>query len=465
MRHVEQAADAVLDLLIELAIDARRTPARPAARHAASRMILDAVGCAFGGFHDEVPALVRAFAARRRQPGGSHILGTYTEVSADSAAFANATMVRFLDFNDTYVSTAGVGHPSDYIPAVLSAAESTGPMPGTHVLDAVVLTYEVFCRLTDLSNLGVDHWDHVVNGAVASAVGAAHVMGLPVPQLRHAIALAVVPNLALMATRLNDVSMWKGCASGNAARNALVAVELAASGLTGPAQPFTGRGGLFPALGQDPRFESWERDTAAILDCDLKRFPAGYFSQSAVQAALDLRAEGLTAEDVAQIEIGTFAFGANVMAGDLQKWKPASRETADHSLPYVVAHALNEGSLDADSYSPAALSNPATRRLLDCLTVIRDSDSDAAWPDASRNRVTVRLKDRQESTASVTHYLGHHANPMSDSEIEDKFTRQTRPVLGEVATGRLASTVWALEQDQSVTALFAASVPGQEVGG
>jgi len=456
------AADPVLDLIVDLAMQARRTSPPAEARHAAARMMMDALGCAFGGYHDDVPALVRSFAARRPQAGGTHIVGTDLRVSADVAAFTNAVMVRYLDLNDTYVSTAGVGHPSDYIPAVLSAAETAGPTPGQDVLDGVVLTYEVFCRLTDVTRLGVERWDHVLNGAVASAVGAAHVLALPPELLRHAVALALVPNVALQATRLNDVSMWKGCASGNAARNALVAVELAADGLTGPAQPFTGRGGLFAALGHEPNFDAWHRDSSAILSCDVKQFPAGYFSQSAVQAALDLRGPGLPLDEVTEVEVGTFAFGVNVMAGDREKWAPATRETADHSLPYVVAHALSHGRLDADSYTAAALTDPRTRSLLDRLTVTQDPDSDRAWPQASRNRVTVRFKDGQHRSSAVTHYLGHHANPMTDAQVQDKFTHQTAPVLGPTRTEGLAAAIWALEHGAALAPVFEAAGPRGE---
>lgn len=455
------AADPVLDLIVDLALQSRRNPPEPGVRHAAARMVMDALGCAFGGYDGEVPALARAFAARRPQPGGARILGSDLQVSPDVAGFVNAVMVRYLDLNDTYISTAGIGHPSDYIPAVLSAAETAGASPGVNVLDGVALSYEIFCRLTDLTRLGVERWDHVLNGAVASAVGAAHILTLPPDRLRHAIALALVPNLALQATRLNDVSMWKGCASGNAVRNALVAVELAADGLTGPAQPFTGRGGLFTALGHEPNFKAWERDTAAILSCDIKQFPAGYFSQSAIQAALDLRGPGLIPDDVTAVEVGTFTFGAQVMAGDRQKWAPTTRETADHSLPYVVAHALSHGRLDTHSYTAQSLTNRDTLALLDRLTVTQDPDSNRAWPQASQNRVTVHLKDGQSRSAIVTHYLGHHANPMTDGQVQDKFTRQAQPHLGDTGAERLAAAVWALEQGRSLTEVFEAATPAR----
>jgi 2-methylcitrate dehydratase len=346
--------DSLLENIIGLTTTASEGTATPQAQHAAKRMLLDALGCAFGAYTEDVPRKVRNVTCRRAQATGARVLGTTHRVTPEMAAFANGVMVRYLDYNDTYGSTAGVGHPSDYIPAVLAAAEASRAS-GTKVLAAVSLTYEVFCRLTDVTRLGVERWDHVINGAVASAVGAAYVLDLTETQLRHAISLSLVPNVALQATRLNDVSMWKGCASANAARNGVFAVELALEGISGPHMPFEGRGGLFPAIGSAPDTDAWERDRPAILDCNIKRFPAGYFSQGAIQAALEVRQSVADSRQITKVDIGTFAFGKQVMAGDPEKWQPKTRETADHSLPYVVASALAHAEVTRESFDAVAL--------------------------------------------------------------------------------------------------------------
>jgi len=450
--EVNDATDHVLELILEFAANARLAPASGQARLAAVRAVLDSLGCALGAYHEPVPRMVRSIAARRIEPREAHILGTTTKVPADMAAFANGVMVRFLDYNDTYVSASGVGHPSDYIPALLATAEVT-EASGGEILDAIVLTYEIFCRLIDVMQIGVEDWDHVVAGAVASAVGAAHLCGMPADQLRHAISLALVPNMALQATRLNDVSLWKGCASGNAARNGLFALELAAAGVTAPARPFTGRGGFFPAVGRVPRPDAGWRAEPAILACDLKRYPAGYFSQSAIQAALALR-DDVAPAAIRRIEVGTFSAGLEVMAGDTEKWRPTTRETADHSLPYVVASALANGKLTEASYRGDALTNPDTRRLLDVLQVVQDDECQQAWPAASMNRLTVHLDGGVARSHSVTTYRGHHRNPLTNEQLHEKFTAQVEPVLGAHAADRLADSVWSLQEQAGISPML-----------
>lgn len=447
--------DQLVNELVELASVAPDD--RLQARHAAKRMLLDALGCALGAFDHQVPATARALALSQPQASGAHIFGQTGRFTAERAAFANGVMIRYLDLNDAYGSAVGIGHPSDYIPAVLAAADVTAAT-GAAVLDAIVLSYEVFCRLTDVTRLGVQSWDHVINGAVASAVGAGHILQLTRDQLRNAISLALVPNIALQVTRLNSVSMWKGCASANANRNGLFAVELAKAGISGPDQPFAGRGGLFEAIGSTAAFEDWQRPHSAILDCNIKRFPAGYFSQSAIQGAVELREQLGNSSRIRTVEVGTFSFGLQVMAGDADKWAPTTRETADHSLPYVVAHALAHGHLNMDSFTPAALTSPETQRLLQQLTVTQDDDCERQWPAACMNKVTVHLEDGTQASNSVRDYLGHSANPLTDREIEAKFDELASPGLPNDRTRHLAGNVWSLDSAPNVETLFSSTV-------
>lgn len=450
--------DRLLDDLMDLAHDERSDGSQ--ARHAAKRMLLDSVGCAIGASQYEVPTIARTLATRYPHPAGTHVLGVRGRFTAERAAFANGVMIRYLDLNDAYGSAVGIGHPSDYIPAVLAAADLTA-CDGVTVLDAIALSYEVFCRLTDVLRLGVQSWDHVINGAVATAVGAGYVFQLTPDELRNAIALALVPNVALQVTRLNSVSKWKGCASANAIRNGLFAVELAQAGMTGPGLPFEGRGGLFEAIGSTPAFDNWGRQHSAILDCNIKRYPAGYFSQSAIQAALEIRHRLGDSSRITKVEVGTFAFGLHVMAGDTDKWAPTTRETADHSLPYVVAHALAHGYVTKDSFTPEALTDPETRRLLKQLTVTQDEECESQWPEACMNSVTVHLSDGTQLTSRIRDYLGHNANPLSDSGLEAKFSGLVVPALGPEQARRLAGRIWSLSSAKNLDQFFASTLaPG-----
>lgn len=444
--------DKVLRALTDI-VEQGRAAQPDEALHAAKRMMLDSVGCALGSYREQVPAIARGISARRPRPSGARAFGISGRLQPDAAAFANSVMIRFLDYNDSYGSTVGIGHPSDYIPAAM-AQLGEEEIPGELILRSVLVGYEVFCRLTDATRLGVEQIDHVLNGAVASAAAASVANGLSATHTRHALSLAVTANLSLQATRLGELSMWKGCAAGNACRNGVFAAELAAAGITGPDSPFTGRGGLFQVTGQEPDMGPLEANGGpAIAECHVKRFPSGYFSQGAIEAALEVRAE-LNGQVPAAVEVGTFEFGKKVMAGDPQKWHPTTRETADHSIPYVVACALTRGKVTREDLDESQLADPRIRRVLDVLTVEADPECEAAWPQACLNRVTVRLADGRQESRSVRFYRGHAKNPMSDGELEGKFRDQAESIISETDADALIKAIWELDQAGSPAALF-----------
>src|SRR5262249_17321857 len=158
------------------------------------------------------------------------------------AAFANGVMVRYLDGNDIF-NLGGGGHPSDAIPALIAAAEESGAN-GRALLGAIVLTYEVHYYLRSAVSVREHGMDTPIYTAAASAVGAARLLGLKRDQIAEALSLAIVPNLALAATRYGTLGEWKGCAGGNGARNGMFAALLAARGMTGPEKPIEGKHGL-----------------------------------------------------------------------------------------------------------------------------------------------------------------------------------------------------------------------------
>lgn len=452
--------DEVLRALEDI-VDAGRSPQPPDAVRAAKRMLLDSVGCVLGGYRERVPVTVRQVSRRRVKPGGTRVFGITETLHPDAAAFANSVMIRFLDYNDTHGAAVGVGHPSDYIPAALIRLDER-EIPGDLVLRAILVGYEVFCRLAEATQLGVERIDHVLNGAVASAAAAAVANELSAEQTRHALSLAVTANLSLQATRLGELSMWKGCAAGNACRNGVFAAELAAAGITGPPAPFTGRGGLFRVTGGEPDLR-WLGPSAApaISGCHVKRFPSGYFSQGAIQAALELR-ERMNGRVPVAVRVGTFEFGKKVMAGDAEKWRPVTRETADHSIPYVVACALARGTVNREDLDESQLSAPEIRRLLDVLTVEVDQECAAAWPEACMNRVTVAFADGGEDSATVRYYRGHAKNPMSDRELEGKFRDQAAAVISDADADALVKAIWTLDEAASADALFAWTALGAD---
>src|ERR1043166_2948905 len=326
--------------------------------HQTKRMIVDTLGCALGGYAGEPCRIARELAATLTSATPATLLCTGRQTSPDLAAFANGAMIRYLDFNDGYTSLEA-GHPSDSIAALLTAGELAGAN-GRELITATVIAYEVFCRMCDTINIKPMGFDHVTLGAMASTAGAARLLGLTQEQITEAINLTVAANVALYQTRIGNVSMWKGGAYANASRNALFAVQLAARGMTGPSPIFEGRGGYFKAVSRQP-FELAPFGGAGvpfkIMQCLIKRYPLGQYSQSVVQAALEARAliaqtgdARASVRDIANVHIRTLETAVSMMAGDSDKWRPHNRETADHSMPYTAAVALMYGEIKSEHF-------------------------------------------------------------------------------------------------------------------
>ncbi len=441
----------LISSLISLVESIREDEAPAAATMGAKRMLLDSLGCAIAASRYQVPRIVASIATEESSSKPCTVIGSSGGTStAEMASFANGVMIRYLDFNDTYIGRDGIGHPSDYIAAVLAAAEESGAS-GHTVLAGIRLIYEVFGRLTNAIPLGVDHFDHVTTGAIAAALGAGYVWNLTNAQLANAVALSTVPNVALIATRYGTVSMWKGCASGNACRNGIFAARLAAHGITGPSNPFEGRGGLCDALGV--RVDWHELDApgrpALVLESHLKQYPVGFLAQSAVDASLELRKLIPVEVEIAAVRVRTCEYARKVMAGEAQKWSPRTRETADHSLPFAVACALVRGSVSPASFDDAVLRDESINLVLGRLSVEEDPSSTALWPEGVLSRVTVTLGDGSQHTAEARHHRGHARNPMSESELIGKFRLQAEPVLGSHQSGEIIDSVMDLEHVQT----------------
>jgi 2-methylcitrate dehydratase len=216
----------------------------------ARRAILDTIGCAFGGYAAGPSKIAIKLASEVSSRQAATVLIGGIKTSPDLAAFANGTMIRYLDFNDAFVSlTHGAGHPSDTIAALLTSAEFTA-RSGRDLVTATVLAYEVFCKIADVFDYLGNGIDHSTITGIAAVVGAGRLMGLTAQQMVHAIGITVGGNTATRQGRADELSNWKAFAAADACRKAIFAAQLAQGGMTGPSQIFEGRYGFFKVMGR-----------------------------------------------------------------------------------------------------------------------------------------------------------------------------------------------------------------------
>jgi 2-methylcitrate dehydratase len=419
--------------------------------HEVKRRVIDSIGCALGAWNAEPCVIARQVASAFSASGGATLLGTRHQAPPDWAAFANGCLVRYLDYNDTYLSKEPA-HPSDNIPAALAVAESVNAN-GRELITAIALAYEVQCRLCDAASIRARGWDHVTYGAFSTALAAARLMGLDAERTRHAIGIAGVASAALRQSRVGELSHWKGCAFANAARHGVFAALLARAGMTGPAPIFEGEKG-FEKLVSGPLHDlklptvgsGLPKDDLMILKTHIKFWPAEYHSQSAIEAALKLRTQINDPAEIESVLVESHDAAVDIIGSEPEKWRPTSRETADHSLPYIVAAALADGEVTVKQFAPERFTDPKLLALVNRVKVERHAELSARYPEAVGNKLTVRLSKGREFSERVDYPRGHARNPLSDAEVEAKFHHLADDVLGRERAKSVLRLLWQLEE-------------------
>ena len=422
--------------------------------HEVKRRFVDSLATAVGAMSAEAYAIARKCALRVRGEPGAGLFGGGTS-SVEWAAFVNGLLIRYLDYNDTYLSLEPA-HPSDNLAAVLAVGD-TVKAGGPALITATVLAYEIQCRLCDAASLRKHGFDHVTYGALSSCAAACKLLGLDADKTTHALGLAGVCNTALRQTRAGELSMWKGCAFANAARNGIFAALLAADGMTGPAPIFEGEVGIMKLLTgpfELPALGDGSTRPFMINKTYIKFWPAEYHSQSAIDAALQLRTEIGDPQKIRSIDIHTFNAAVDIIGKDPEKWHPQTRETADHSLPYCTAVALMDGLVTDAQFEPARFTDPALLALVAKIQIHRDAALNERYPRGIPNRLTVTLNDGRTLVREVEFPRGHAHNPMTDAEVEMKFRAMVEPRYGKERAERILTTCWELEKLKEASALI-----------
>ncbi|MDG6913930.1 MAG: MmgE/PrpD family protein [Nitrososphaerota archaeon] len=419
--------------------------------------VVDAIGCAIGAFGERPIEMARSAVLGLRSGGPSSVIGTGKRTSPDLATFVNGFMLRYFDYNDTYLSREPA-HPSDNIAPCLAVAESEGAT-GKELVSAAVAAYEVQCRLCDAADIRHRGWDHVNYGLVSSSLAAAKLMGLDAKKAEQAVNIAVSGHIAMRQVRAGELSMWKGASFANAARNGVFAAALAKDGVTGPSPVFEGEMGFFRQVsgpfdldvsgfgGRGGRYK--------VPETYVKYWPAEYHAQSAIWAALAVRGDLKGPGEAKSVLVETHEAGYTILGKDPEKWHPGTKETADHSLPYIVGMALLEGKIDNETYSERNLRSARVLRFLRKVEVKEDPTLTAMYPaQGMANRVTVVTKSGAVFSKEVDVPRGHPLDPMGREELEQKFRALTEGKLSSERRRELLDLLWNLEEVDDLREVF-----------
>lgn len=442
--------DAVTEELVDYTRSFQLDNVPSAARQAARRHLLDAVGCVVAGHRTSAARAAAAVAVSVQGEPGATVFGAKAKSALSFAAMANTVAVRSLDWNDGMLARGG-GHPSDMIPGVVAAGEAFGA-DGRDVIAATILAYELLGGLGKVADAYPRGWDQGLFMGTAVALAAGKVAGLTRTQLANAVSLAIVPAIPLLVTRRGELSMWKGAATSVAVQHGLHAMLLARVGMTGPAAPFAGSCGVFDQVTGGPfevRLPANGAGPMVIELSHLKVFPAEGHSQALLELVPDILAFA-TPPEIESIEVEAYQVLVNAIGTDPSCWDPGNRETADHSLPYLLAVALVDGDITTESFTETRIADPALRPVMRKVSVTENPAYTAEYRKGSAMTadphlsVRVRRRDGAVLRREAFYPKGHHSNPMTDADVSAKFDRACRGI-SQAGRDRIRQAWWHIE--------------------
>jgi len=423
----------------------------------AKRFLLDSVGCALGGYqqHDVIIAL--EVLDEIAGPGKATVIGSGKQMDAVSASLANALMIRCMDYNDIYWKQ-DPSHPSDIFPAAMACCERAGS-GGQELIVGLVLGHEFEMRLCEAAFPGIRErgWHHATLTAFVSPIVAARMLHLDWTKIQHAIGISASARATLGAVTAGKLTMMKNTVDPMATQSGVLAALFAEKGYSGPEHVIDGKEGLTHCFGPEWKLnlltdglgESWR-----ITQCGMKAFPTEALTHTPISAVLALvKDHDLKPNDIAKVQIRTTARGADILS-DPSKYDPHTKETADHSLPYVVAAAIAERQVTPLQFTMEKIMDATIREQLHKIVVVADSEIEKVFPALQRVIVTITTVDGHEFSKQLDYPKGDPRNPLTDKEIEEKFEALAGPVMTALARRRAIDAIWSLEKQPSVTELM-----------
>lgn len=434
------------------AAELRAAPLPPEVAHHAKRVLLDWVAATVpGGVMEPAQVLTRSL-VNDDERGASRLIPGGRSVPLRTAALINATASHTAEADDIF--REGIYHPgSPTVAAALAAAQHRGST-GRELLTAIVVGYEFSTRVA--ANMQPEHYRfwHTTGtiGTLGAAAAVASILDLDEDRFAHAVATSTTMAAALQQAFRSD-SMSKPLHAGHAADAGALAAMAAEHGYTGALDVITGPAGLGAGMSRNPDWDGVFDDLGThfnITQMTVKNHLCCGHTFAAIDGALELReAHAFDPSDVEKVTVGTYQAALNV-AGNPD---PKTAVEARFSLPYVVAAAISTGSVRLDAFSDERLADPLIRQIVARTDVNRDPELDDAFPGLRGADVTIRLADGSEFTAHPRTRKGDPDAPLTDAELDDKFSELVGPLLGDEATAALGKAIWSADELDEVLQL------------
>jgi len=435
------------------------------------RYMYDSIGCAFGGYHTKDLNIIRDIYMEMGGKGEATILGFGDKLPAVNATLINSLMVRALDFNDIYWKD-DPSHPSDIIPAAWAVGELVNANM-KDVIVAIVLAYEFEQRLCLFAKPGVRErkWHHATLTQFVSPIVAGKLLGLSVDEMVHAIGISGCHNHTIGCPTAGKLTMMKNTVDPMAVQSGVFAALLAQKGYSGTERVFEGKEGFMDAfIGWNAKDESmkptdmegrdgisswaWDIDALVgglgdsykIMECGMKAFPTEALTHTHLSCLLNaMIGNNLGYSDIKEVKVTCFAQAYDILF-DPTKYRPESRETADHSLPYCMAAAMVDKKITTESFSDEKLNDPRIYEVIDKIKGEPSQEFEKMFPAKQPSRVVVTTNDGRTFEEYLEYPKGDPREPMTMDDLENKFNSLVGDKFDDSKKNQLKDTIFDCEE-------------------
>ena len=412
------------------------------------RFLYDSIGCAYGGYHTKDVNILRDIYKEMGGKKEASLIGFGDKMPAVNATLVNSLMIRALDFNDIYWKE-DPSHPSDLIPAALAVGEMVDASM-KDVIVAIVLAYEFEQRLCEFAVPGVRErkWHHATLTQFVSPIVAGKLLGLDVDRMVNAIGINGSHNHTIGCPTAGQLTMMKNTVDPMAVQSGVFAALMAQKGFSGTEQVFEGKEGLMDVFGPEWAIEKLTGGLGKdykILRCSMKAFPTEALTHTHITATLKaVKNNNITYDQIEQVTITTIARACDILF-DPQKYRPKSRETADHSLPYCIAVALVDHQITPRSFSEEKLKDKRIWEVIDKIKGSASEEFEKMFPAKQPSRVVVKTKDGREFSEYLEYPKGDPREPMTSEDLEVKFNSLSDGLLSSEKQKRIREKIFTCE--------------------
>ncbi len=429
----------------------------------------DSLGCALGGSGQEDAHILLDHYKSMGGSGKCTCFVSGYKTNPVDAAFLNDHMIRAMDYNDIYWK-ADPCHPSDIIAGPLALCEYLG-LSGKDLILATVIAYEVEMRLCEFGIPGIREygWHHATLTAFAAPIAAGRVLGLSVDQMVQAIGISASRTFTPGAVTAGKLTNMKNTVDPWATRMGVESALLAHRGYSGPEHMIDGKEGLYAVFGhvhykgQPAKFDTEKligglprsaSDHYKIIDCGMKSFPIEALSHAPLTAMMKcVKENNIAPASVAEIKVEVIARAADIL-GDPHKYRPDSKETADHSLPYCMAVGLMDGMVTPLQFREERVLDKSLIPVMDKIKVVANDEFEALFPKFQPSRVTITTADGHSYSKRVDVPKGDPRDPMTREDIAVKFNALGKDVVGPARCAQIADCIFSLEHEPRVDRLM-----------